>query len=155
LIAICYYIGVRQNHGTFTWRQSALLLILFVLALNAKEMAAVLPAVFVVFDWIFLSPKTSSVRERTRWMLQHCRLAAVLALVSVGAAIGKSGAGGPFVNPDYAMSFTLQRFFLNAKVIYSELFYLQFMALNGRKVVLLWLAIFAIAALSKRKSLWF
>src|SRR4029077_9093405 len=95
----------------------------------------------------------ASIRERARWLVHNCSLAAVLALISIGAAFGKTAAGASIDIPAYAMSFTLQRFFLNAKLIYSELFYLKFMALNGRRVVLLWLIVFVVAALSKRKSL--
>src|SRR5207253_6249662 len=112
---------------------------------NATEMAAVLPGIFLVFDWIYVSPPSGTIGERVRWMMRHCHLAAALAVISVGATIGKSVSTGPFATPDYAMSFTMQRFFQNAKLIYSELFYLKFMQLNSRRVILLWIFLFALA----------
>src|SRR4029078_9000687 len=63
--------------------------------------------------------------------------------------------GGLYVNPAYRMTFTMQRFFLNAKLIYSELFYLGYMALNSRRVVVLWLFIAGVALWSRRADLRF
>lgn len=153
LISMCYYARIRMLHKTVTWGQSIALTVLFIMALNAKEMAAALPLLFMAFDWTYVSPQPDAIRERLRWMVRHCRFAALLTVISAGAVVTKSS--GPLAAKEYAVSLTMQRFFQNAKLIYSELFYLRYMQLNSRRVFLLWIAVFAIAVWSRKRSLRF
>lgn len=133
----------------FTLRHELAIGALFILAINAKEMAAALPLVLLAYEWIYGGRPGR--QELRRWRTP-C-LCLVIAVLSVWA---KTQPGGGLTNnPAYAQVFTLKRFFGNARLLYAELLYLPERSLYTHHVLLLWGLLFLIAFLSRRRALWF
>jgi hypothetical protein len=53
LVALVYYIRIREAGRAPRGREVAVFLVLFVCALNSKEMAVTLPAVLLVYEWTY------------------------------------------------------------------------------------------------------
>ena len=154
LLALRYYIDTRTGHVAMDRRRLAMLAVLFILALNAKEMAAVLPALFLIYDWICAAPDRPFAK-RARWILTNSWPAAALGTATIASFWGKTQIGGPFVNPAYKMSFTVASYFFTARFYFSELFYQRPHTLVGRHIIFLFVLLFVIAAAMKCKQLWF
>jgi hypothetical protein len=153
LLTLLYYIRRRQSGLAFNVASTAVLCILFTLALNAKEMAVTLPSLLLAYDWIFdLSGASTGARKR----LLHLWPAAATAAIAVVALLRKTGSGSPFGgNPAYASHPSLHQFFATTERLLAELFYLPEGSLNRTKVVLLWLLVLGVAFATRRKYLQF
>jgi hypothetical protein len=154
LLALQYYIEARMRYGVLGWRKWAVLTLIFTAALNAKEMAAVLPVLFLIYDWVCAAPERRFT-ARARWMVTNSWPAVALGLGALASFWGKTRSGGPFNTPAYEMSFTVKAYFFTARFYFSELFYLRPHRLIGRHIVFLFALLFALAALARRRSLWF
>ncbi|MDQ1474116.1 MAG: hypothetical protein QOJ99_5596, partial [Bryobacterales bacterium] len=53
LLTLLYYIRVRQDGLNWTWWRRGIVLALYMAALNAKEMAAILPALLLILEWLY------------------------------------------------------------------------------------------------------
>jgi hypothetical protein len=122
------------------------LLALYTAALNSKEMAAIAPILLILYELPSLK-------------LRSYAVPLLLCAITAAAMLGKTQAGGPFHGESmYIASFTLKRFFQNARALQSELFYLHPRDLSTRQVLAIWsallLAPFAIER-PHRRALWF
>lgn len=142
--ALGLYIGVRRRGGYLGPRRMAVFLILYVCALNSKEMAVTLPAIVLAYE-IVLG------RSGRRW------LAAVLsALITVPYVLGKFSAASPLMgNDSYRLHLGL-RTYLRAFAHYlATLIYLPPDTLNTAAAVLILVLLATIAILARRRSLLF
>jgi hypothetical protein len=150
LLTLWYYIRVRQDGRKWTlWRLGVLLAIFFA-ALNAKETAALLPALLLVYEGI------SYPRQSLR---RHAWIGLAFGVLAAFSLWAKTRPGGPFHGEMmYTPVYTLQQFFRNMRTFHSELFYLHGRTLGPKQVVLLWLALPIVPAFAKprlRNALWF
>ena len=150
LLMLCYYIRIRQEGLRWTWWRVGAVLALYILALNGKEMAAIAPAVLLIFELLYYPP---------REIMRNGWIALVLALLTGFALWGKTRTGGPFHGESmYVASFTLKRFFQNARGLHSQLLYLPENALSTRQVLTLWTSLFILpvwTSATYRRALWF
>ncbi len=152
LLTLWYYVRVRQAGSRWRWPQVAAVVALFVAALNAKEMAAVLPGLFLLYEWIYHPP--SRLRETARWIWRNGRIPAFTLLLALLAFWGKRQPGSVlYAQQLYTPSFTIRRFFQNERGLLSELLYQS--SFNTSEVVLFYGALFAVAAITRKKPLWF
>jgi len=156
LTTLLYYIALRERRQPTKFRQYLLLLWLFTAAVNAKEVAAIVPALVLLYEWIYHPPDSRKVRTMAIWLWKHGRVAALMLLLAGLAFWGKQRPGAIFHGlPLYAPSFTVRRFFQNERRLLEDLFYLGEGGINTTKVVLFYTALFGLAAFSRRKHLWF
>lgn len=151
LLTLIFYIQVRRRGIAWSSWRLLILVALYIAALNAKEMAAILPFVLLIFEWL---RDRSSMREKARACLPALALLALTCL----ALLGKTRPGGPFhAQPFYSVSFTIKRFFQNQRTFHSELFYLNGRVLKGQHVVAIWLCLLLLPAWMPRitrRPLW-
>jgi hypothetical protein len=88
-----------------------------------------------------------------RWLFRQGGPAFALLVLAAAAAWGKGSAMQ--MHPLYAPAFTLHRFFDNARRLHSDLLYIADRQINTTQLLLLWAGLFIIAALTRRKALWF
>ena len=156
LLALLYYLRLRERQSHWKWWEYAALTALFVAALNAKEMAAILPAILLIYDCIYHPPQSRSTQSIARWIWNVGWFPAFLGLLSALAFWGKRRAGGVFIDaPLYAPSFTVSRFFESERKLISDLFLIPGHGVNTLEVVLIYAALFGVAALTRKKVLWF
>jgi len=144
--AFTYYISIRQRGGSPRLWQIALLVCLYVAALDAKEMAVTLPLVLGVYELLY--HREESWRSRIGAI---AAMSVITVVYVVGATHGEESlvilqAYKPIVS---AASYLLQaRSFLN-DLIYSVGWF------NDARALALLVALFAIAWLSRNRDLMF
>lgn len=107
--ALLLYTWVRRQGRLLSGWETAAFLVLFVLALNSKEMAPTLPLVLIAYELFYHSPKRSRAALRT-WLTGPCRIAWIAALLNVVYLYGKIfGADTILKNEAYQPVFTWQR----------------------------------------------
>jgi hypothetical protein len=100
------YIRARRNGGDLSGRRIAVIILVFVLALNSKEMAVCLSVFLVAWELLFN-------RGKLKEFLKSRALAVIVALVVITAiyAVGKlHGAAAMSNNPAYAPQYSYARF---------------------------------------------
>jgi len=154
-LALTYYVGIR-NRGAYANRmQSSVFLLLYLLALGAKEMAVTLPVFVVLFELIYydrqkcLTDTLKSYLAASKWLL-------VLTAAITGLYISYkiAGARRMTLNPDYAPHFTAQAFLTGWKHYLFDLFY-GYIRFNDFTVVALLIVMLAFALLTRRRELQF
>jgi len=92
LATLVYYLRIRQAGRVPEARQTALFLLLFLCALNSKEMAVTLPAMLLIYEWIYHRPALPDRSALWAWLrgLAHAALlaAALTALDLYGKLFG-------------------------------------------------------------------
>jgi hypothetical protein len=145
LLAFNYYVRVREA-GWPSWRQTAGLLALYGCALASKEMAVLLPAYVVLYEWIFHPGDWRRVAGiRFLWL--------AVPLTAVYAVRKLAGPHAMTANPDYAPHLSLHVFLTAWKAYLPDLFY-GAMAFNTVKLVVFWVALAGCAAVVRRREVW-
>ena len=147
LAGTVFYIRVRKQGRVLEWRETAVLLVLYIAALDAKEMAVVFPVVLAVYEL--------AARE---WKNQRSRVAAPLVAAFVIAAYyaaGKLAAPGNLTGVEsYHPEWTLHQYMRTTRY-YGGLLFFKGDLLSSRQAIALWLGVFAVAALLKRRDMLF
>jgi hypothetical protein len=146
LLTLLCYIRWKESGARLRLPHYLLLTFLFIAALNAKEMAAVVPLLLFLFEWMSRSPVSLRTRSLIGWLL----------LLSLLAFWGKQRAGSLFnQHPLYTPSYTPGRLLDNERMILDELLYLPPGSVNTTGVAIFYVGLFGIAGISRRKEIWF
>jgi hypothetical protein len=100
--ALVLYAGVRQRGRLLSAWETAAFLALFLCALNSKEMAATLPPILLVYEWIYHRPSLGSGRGLPAGLLGWLRGPGRVALC--GAAMSLLSLYGKLFGPDPLLS---------------------------------------------------
>ena len=108
--ALWYYVGIRQSGRDLRWYQSVVVVLLFSAALNAKEVAATLPVILIIFEIVYACPT-----GRRPWRSSGALSAILATLVLAGiAAVVKPGPDSDFYgNPAYRQNFAWLQYLTN------------------------------------------
>jgi hypothetical protein len=98
--AMLVYVRTREQGRRLDWRQAALFLVLYLCALNSKEMALTMPLVLAAYEWCYQR------RERRWWTL----VAVTSALAAVSLYGKKFGVQPLLDQAAYHPVFSLRRF---------------------------------------------
>ena len=108
--ALVLYAGVRRHGRLLTAWETAAFLGLFLCALNSKEMAATLPAILLVYEWIYHRPVLGSVRDLLAWLRGAGRVALCGGAMSLLSLYGKLLGPDPLLNAGgYRPTFSLHQ----------------------------------------------
>jgi hypothetical protein len=147
---LLYYARVRPA-GSFTWRSAAIVLALFTAAMNAKEMAATLPAMMLAYEIIYCRPGRGEVRP---W-LTRALVVVWIAFVSVAVAmvVREAYINGYRGNPLYHVRIAFPQFFSTNGSFLDEmiLWYKEPRVFTPAVILLFWGALIVIAVLSRRQ----
>ena len=153
LSLVLHYIRLRQEGRRWGFKEWLCLLALFIAAVNAKEMAAALPPLLLIYEWLWHRPTDKRPLALLHWLVRQGKPAFALLLLAASATWGKGGT--LHAHPLYAPTFTLHRFFDNARHLHSDLLYIAGWQIDTAQLLLLWTSLFVVAALTRRKALWF
>ncbi len=67
-LAFTYYLSRRNGGGRLAWKQTGLFLVLYICALDSKEMAVTLPVMILIYEAIWHPPSGFSFRAAARWL---------------------------------------------------------------------------------------
>jgi Dolichyl-phosphate-mannose-protein mannosyltransferase len=154
LLLLCYMTW-RLEKKALTPANHLTLLLLFMLALNAKEMAAIVPLTLLVFEWIYCDSSDTGAIASIKAFVMRCLpalLASVLALIAFKSKTGNGSA--LHNNPAYQLTFSSSQFFHLWRALMGDLFYAGERGLTTTEVILIWVGIIGLAAVFRRKELW-
>ena len=81
--ALLYYVRARQAGPIMNVRRAAVFMVLYVCALNSKEMAVILPVLLVLYELIYFPPATFAARQVAQWTASNCRVAIAAGVLTV------------------------------------------------------------------------
>ncbi len=146
LLTLLFYMRVRER-GRFRALDYVVLYALVVATLNSKEIGATLPVILLGYEVLY---------RRPRWPFADTAPAWMAALVTALAVWRKMDAGSHFVgNTYYAVHLSWHQYFLTTRAFLNDLFLLPDNTLNSRAAAAVLLSVIAIAAVARRKHIWF
>jgi hypothetical protein len=161
--ALCYfflfatlalYLRVRARGATLRPWQWAALLVLYICALNSKEMAVMLPAFLGSYELLYHPPRDWQPATLRRWLPREGRATLLAGAVAVLFVVGRSL--GPLSlarNPAYQPSLTWAQFLFTSRHFAGDFFVMPTWPAGPQ--LLLWIALAAIACLARSRVLGF
>lgn len=108
LATLIYYVRIRRAGTVLTWRQTITFLGLYLLALSAKEMAATLPIVILLYECFFHKPPPWRPGDLAVWIRGPGRCVLVGIGVNLVYLWGRVfGAGGLALSPGYGLALSM------------------------------------------------
>lgn len=151
--AFTYYLRIRQADRLPNWKESIVLGVLYICALNAKEMAVTLPLFVAIYEWLYHTPRTAG--SALKWPLFGGRMAVAGGLLTIPYVLGKlTGAGSLTENPAYQLSTSPGRFLDTFHLYLNPLLYQNHVFRDSNTVQLL-LGMLALALWSRSRTLVF
>jgi hypothetical protein len=145
--ALLYYVRVRQMGRPLKPHEIAIVLLLYVCALNSKEMAVMLPLWLAAYEWWYRD--APGLRVRT---LVPVAIAGGMALIY---AVGKMHGSDSLAQFEaYRPSFTVHKYFETSQGYLNLLFYSN-RGFNSVKTILFWVALFALAYALRSRAMKF
>jgi hypothetical protein len=100
-----YYVRIRQPGRALSIREGAVCCLLYIAALNSKEMAVTLPIFIVAYEWFYHRPVTF------RLAAERIRIALIMTVLTILFIAGKIVGIDPMtVNPAYRPSISLRHY---------------------------------------------
>lgn len=131
--ALLLYVSIRSRRSFLRWYETASFLLLYLCALNSKEMALTMPLVLLAYEWTYRVGQTHSsvkssrltwlhVRQLLSWLRGSGRLVLVTATLALASLYGKKFGVQPILDqPAYQPVFSLQRYMAFQKASLFEL----------------------------------
>jgi len=153
--AFLVYVIARSHARAIPTIKMLLIVVLFICALNAKEMAITLPAALLLYQLVYNRPKLTFASV-IRWCWRDLRLVWLLAALAVPFAFGKLSHDSIFShNGSYLLNVSPHTYLTAYAHYLDRMFYQQPGWFTNAKVLLLFAAMLAVAIVSGRKGLWF
>lgn len=147
------HLGIRARGRIPAWGCVAALSILYVCALNAKEMAVSLPVLLGIYELIYHGQAFQ--RSYFRWLWREGRVVAVTGILTIPYVIGKLlGTGSLVENPAYGLTISSGRYLDTFHLYLNPLFYQEHVFHDANTVQLL-LAMLALALWRRSRPLIF
>lgn len=117
------YTGIRERDRMPAGREWAVLLALYVAALDSKELAVTLPLALGCYELLWHGPRNGWAGLR-QWVGRECRGVWFTGLVTIPYVVGKlNGAGSLMENPAYRPVISLGRYFGTFRLYLNVIFY--------------------------------
>jgi hypothetical protein len=154
--AFLLYLRIRRRSGTARTWESAAFLLLYVCALNSKEMAITLPAFLGIYELLYERMPFRQARELGRWLAHQGRLLVASTLLMAVFVAGRflDRQNSLLSNQAYVPLFSWDRFMETSRNFLSYLL-LRHQAMGAAAVLAIWLGLLAIAWLTRSRPLWF
>jgi len=141
--AIAYYARVRSTGKMLNGGQTAFFLVLYLCALNSKEMAVTLPVILLAYEWLFCAAPPWRPKALVSWLLGPGRVMCWVGLMNLVFIYGKRfGPDGLMNGPSdaYKPVLSLARIVDFQERYLGDLFY-HLPRFGGIATLLIWLAV--------------
>ena len=150
--ALAYYISIREQESDLRPVQIALFLLLYIFALNAKEMAVTLPVIALIYE-VLKWPRLCNWKLVLRQNWRSAVPALVAGVVTAIYIYGKMHGSGPLVKAEvYRLQYSWHTFLESNAQFVSELRF-HHRPILPAALLLLWSAVFTYAFLRRDRSL--
>ena len=155
--ALNYYVSIRLKGRELNWKQVTLFALLYVGALDAKEMAVSLPLLALVWEAIWYPPDWRSSIDLKRWMRGAALPALLTGAMTLVYIVGKThGSGSLTVYDAYRPRFSLHQYAAATTHFLSEYFFVEPPnSLNELQCLGIFATLFYLAWRLREKHLWF
>jgi hypothetical protein len=144
-----WYLRARQQKRAWNGWEMAASSVLYVCALNSKEMAATLPLMMLLYEWLYQRPRWSGLKVAGAWLVREGRGILLVGAITVVFAAGRVMGGDTIVtSPGYQMTLTWAQLMSTSGHHLGELFH-DGVDWPAWGVVTLWSVLGAIAWLSR------
>jgi hypothetical protein len=153
LAAVTYYVHLRERNLRLRPLQLLLFLVLYILALDSKEMAVTLPVVILIYEFL-RAPHWADCKAFLQWCRGYATPSLVAGAVTATYVYGKVYGTGSLTRLDpYHPRYSWHQFVVaNAKFL-NELFSGN-NAINPKTFWILWVAVFIYAAFRRNRTVW-
>jgi hypothetical protein len=122
--ALSYYVRARRTGPILNPRSTIVFLILYVAALDSKEMAVTLPVLLVIYELVYFPPASFNFQLARKWARINCRLAMIAAAMTAPYVWGKLLTQSPLSQlPSFHLEITADRFAATYGAYLDTLFY--------------------------------
>jgi hypothetical protein len=156
-LAFNYYLAIRTRGGRLKNWQIAAFILLYIGALESKEMAVSLPVLVLLYEGLWHAPARWSFRSWARWARSEALPALLAGAVTAVFLLGKTiGSDSPLKMEGYRPVFSVDRYFESTASFLNLLFYQPegHGFFNTRTVLLVAALLLAIAWRTGRKHLY-
>lgn len=143
--AFAVYLRVRQSGRLLTWRQTAIVSVLYICALNSKEMSVSFPILLLAYEMAY------------NWKELRKTLGPIIVsgILTLAFVIGKTtGPEALSKIPAYKPRISLSQFLTSNAQYVNELFYRESGTFDKYTVCYIWLAMVYMALRYRRPALW-
>jgi len=122
--ALLYYLRARQAGPILSVRETAAFILLYVGALDSKEMAVTLPVLLVLYELIYFPPATFAAKQVGQWTASNCRMAVAAGVLTVPYIWAKLLPQSLFTQiPAFHLDVTLSQFLAHCGAYLDILFF--------------------------------
>ncbi len=150
---LLFYLRIRTSQRLLQRWELIVLSVLYICALNCKELAASLPLFLFLYECLYHNPSLGSPSSLWKWSMTGGRAVVITGLLTLVFVPGRV-IGGLLVNPAFQPVFTWNRFMTSSQNFVTALFF-QRSTLSPAVVILTWLSLFVIAWATKSRDLKF
>lgn len=156
-LALTYYISRRSGGALLTWKQTVVFLLLYIGALDSKEMAVSLPVMVLIYEAIWHRPAGFSFADVARWLKREALPALIGGLLTLVYLVGKTaGADSILTMPAYRPEFTWSRYWESTTRFVDAILYAPPNGGLGRTgILVLFAGLLLLAWRTRRKDLLF
>ena len=150
--ALAFYLKIRERGSSLGWLQLLGFLILYVMALNCKEMAVTLPVIVLIYEFL-RSRSWPDLKAFLRWVTTDAAPSLIAGLLTVFYVYGKLRGTGSLASLDpYRPKYSWDQFTAaNAKFVGQLLFGGH--PITPTALLLLWMVVFIYAFLRRDRTL--
>ena len=139
--AFLCYARVRAENRLLRGSETALVMGLYLFALDSKEMALTLPMVLLAYEWVYHRPTAWTAREIVSWLRGPGRVMLYCVVLNLVYLYGKAFGPDPLLQaPGYRLELSLERLFAFEKTAMGDLL-LTWETFTWRGVVAIWVAL--------------
>ena len=150
--ALTYYVHIREKGVYLRPLELVLFLVLYVFALNSKEMAVTLPVIVLIYE-LLKSPRWTSWKAFLSWSWRDAGPALIAGIITAFYVYGKIGATGSHrTSEPYRPIYSWHNFVTSNASFVGELLY-ALQAITPTALLLLWAAVFIYAFLRRDRML--
>ncbi len=151
-LTLTYYIALRRHGARLTGKQLAVFLLLYICALDSKEMAITLPVIVLAYEAVWHPPAGFSPRTIARWLRTGALPALIAGAMTLVYILGKTFGSDSLVRlPAYHPEFTWSRYWESTTRFVNTVFYAHWW--TPAAVVALAVLLLCVALLSRQKHL--
>jgi hypothetical protein len=108
--ALGWYLRARSREHLLGWKETAVFLLLYICALNSKEMAVTMPVTILLYELLYHSPVAFRPSALVSWLKSEGRMMIIAGLVTAAFVAGKTMGADPLIAISaYKPEFTFHR----------------------------------------------
>jgi hypothetical protein len=150
--ALAYYIRIRENEASLRPLQLFGFLVLYVCALNCKEMAVTLPVIVLVYE-LLKSPSWPDWKAFLRWVRSYAAPSLIAGLFAVFYIYGKTHGSGSLASLDpYRPKYSWHNFTASNAKFVGQLLFAGY-TITPTTLLVLWAFVFIYAFMRRDRTL--